>query len=586
MKKVTMEDSSRPRDLKNSIAKSLFLGNILEENLFPFPEMSADEQETVRMIVDSIDKFMGEKEAAFKEYDERGEQPQEYISALKELGLFGLIIDEEYGGLGISSSAYSRVIEQVSRYDASTSITIGAHCSIGLKGLLLFGTPEQKKRYLPRLATGDMIAAFCLTEPGSGSDAASVKTHAKKNEDGSWVLNGDKIWISNGAFADFFTVFARTDSEEGKISAFIVERDFGGLTSGPKEDKLGIRASATTTITFDNTPVPAENLLGEEGKGFKIAMAILNSGRTGLGGGCVGGMKQCLELASKQARDRKQFGKSISEFGLIKEKLGQMTVDTYAAECMVKLLGHLIDSNVEDYSLEAAICKVYCSEALWRSVNEATQVAGGNGFMKEFPYERLLRDSRINMIFEGTNEILRLYIALSGMRVAGECLRDVGKGLGNIFNEPIKGFGTLSTYATRRFTHLTSFGKDRLEGVDSTLQDLVRVYENGTLELSRATDVLLRRHKKDIIGKQFAMKRIADVVVDLIVGLAVLSRVTKAIQEKGADKCQEEIQIATVFSRQANRRMTANFKAIDRNEDENLKNLSDFAVSNEGYVWD
>ncbi|MCB0334520.1 MAG: acyl-CoA dehydrogenase family protein, partial [Bdellovibrionales bacterium] len=448
--------------LSDSTAKYLYLGNILEENLYPYPKIEGEEAETLEMVLDSIDKFLDGKQDQFREADKLGFQTDEYIQSLRELGLFGLIIPEDHGGIGFSNKSYSRVLQQTSQFDGSTSLTIGAHSSIGMRGLLLFGNDEQKSKYLPKLASGEMIAAFCLTEPGSGSDAGSIATSAEKQSDGSWVLNGEKIWITNGPFADFFTVFARTDTENGKISAFIVERSFGGVTSGPKEDKMGIRASGTCTISFENVPVPAQNLLGEEGKGFKIAMGILNSGRTGLGGGCVGAMKRCIRLATAQALERKQFGRPISEFGLIKKKISQMTVDCFAAESLVNMVAYLIDSGHEDYSVEAAMSKVFASEALWKHANEALQVAGGSGFMKEYPYESIVRDCRINMIFEGTNEILRLYIALSGFQMAGEYLKEIGKSGKNIFNDPIKGFGVLSDYASKKFTQLTSLGRDRL----------------------------------------------------------------------------------------------------------------------------
>ncbi|MCB0359391.1 MAG: acyl-CoA dehydrogenase family protein, partial [Bdellovibrionales bacterium] len=336
-------------DVEESAAKSLFLGQIIEENLFPFPGIRDEELETTRLVVDSVRKFMEQHRDDFAKYDRQGAQPPHYIESLKELGLFGLVIPEEYGGLGLSNLAYARIIQETSRYDASTSLTVGAHSSIGMKGLLLFGSDEQKQRYLPRLATGEMIAAFCLTEPGSGSDAASIASRAEKDADGSWRLSGEKIWITNGPIADFFTVFARTDSDEGKISAFLVERSWDGVSVGSKEDKLGIRASATSTVSFDNVRVPSENLLGEEGKGFKIAMSILNNGRTGLGGGCVGGLKTCIELASAHVVERKQFGQPIAQFGLVQGKIAQMTIDCFVTESIVTMLGHYIDSGVKDF---------------------------------------------------------------------------------------------------------------------------------------------------------------------------------------------------------------------------------------------
>lgn len=573
-------------DPGQSPAKSLFTGEILEQNLFPFPKTSDEQKELLDLVLDSVDRFLDGRQDDFAAWDLAGGQPSEFVQGLRELGLFGLIIAEEYGGIGLSNAGYARTLEQSSRYDSSASLTIGAHSSIGMKGLLLFGTEAQKAQYLPKLASGEMIAAFCLTESGSGSDAASVRTKAVKSADGSWTLNGEKIWITNGGIADFYTVFARTDSAAGKLSAFVVEKDWDGVTTGIKEDKLGIRASSTTTVSFSDVKVPAENLLGEEGKGFKIAMSILNNGRTGLGGGSVGGMKTCIALAVKQAQKRKQFGKSIAEFGLIKEKIGQMTVDCFAAESVVRVVSHYIDSGVEDYSVEAAMSKIFASEAMWRASNEALQIAGGNGFMKEFPYERIVRDARILTIFEGTSEILRLYVALSGMKVAGKLLKELSSAVDEIFNNPIKGFGVLSEYAGRKITQLTSLGRNRIMNlVPGPLQDEALIYEKYALELARVTDVLLRRHGKAIVEKQIALKRIADVSIDMFVGLCVLSRVS-AMPPDDSARYAKALAIAKLFSQQAKRRMNQNIRRILRNEDEEMKSLADFIVDEQGYPWD
>lgn len=582
----TVPESKSKLRLDSSPAKLLFLGNILSENLIPFPKIKSEETETLRLVLDSVDKFMQEHEADYRRFDEQGYQPDDYINSLRELGLFGLIIPEEYGGLGLSNTGYSRVLQQTTRLDGSTSLTVGAHSSIGMKGLLLFGTDAQKKKYLPKLASGEMIAAFCLTEPGSGSDAGSIKTNATKNPDGSWTLTGDKLWITNGPIADFFTVFARTEGEHGKLTGFIVERSFGGVTNGPKEDKMGIRASATSTVTFDHTRVPAECVLGEPGKGFKIAMSILNNGRTGLGGGCVGAMKRLLELSAKQASERKQFGKSINEFGLIKEKLAQMAVNCFTAEATVSMVGHYIDSGVEDFSVEAAISKIYASECLWTNAYEALQIAGGNGFMKEYPYERVVRDSRINLIFEGTNEILRLYVGLSGLKDAGEYLKEIKSSVGKIFDDPIKGFGVLSRYATKRVSSMSSFGRDRFEGVHPELRESASVYEEYAQRLSKASEELLKRYGKDIIGMQFPTKHVAELAIDLFVGLCTLSRITSLLEERGADRCTQELNIATIFTQQAKRRMNHGIRRLISNEDEEMRSLADFISSEGKFPWD
>ncbi len=410
-----------PDKATSNFMRSLCMGQIEQDVLFPFPALSSDQKETLHEIAGAVRDLLDPRTEDFRQWDVAGEMPPDFIDELKEFGLFGLIIPEEHGGMALGNMAYSRTLQEVGRYDASVAVTIGAHSSIGMRGLVLFGNKEQKARYMPQLASGEMVAAFCLTEAGAGSDAAAIKTTAVRQGD-EWVLNGNKLWITNGGFAEFFTVFARTaaEGEHGKMTAFIVTRDMPGVSTGPHEDKMGLRSSSTTSVLLDDVHVPAENVLGEVGKGFKVAMQILNSGRTGLGGGSVGGMKHLIELSTRQANERKTFGQPISSYGLIKEKVGQMVVDCYTSEAVVTMVGGLIDGGYEEYAVEAAISKVYATECLSRSADEALQIAGGNGFMREYPYERIVRDSRINRIFEGTNEILRLFIALTAMNEVAE----------------------------------------------------------------------------------------------------------------------------------------------------------------------
>lgn len=569
-----------------SPAKDLFQGEILSNLFFPFPEINQTEQETLRLVIDSVSKFMQEHEHEFREHDVKGEQPDDYLQSLKELGLFGLIIPEEYGGLGLSNSGYSRVLQETSKLDPSTSLTIGAHSSIGMKALLLFGNPEQKAKYLPDLATGERMAAFCLTEAGAGSDAASIKTAATKNPDGSWTLNGEKIWITNGGTARFFTVFAKTDSEAGRMSAFIVERDWAGVSSGPKEDKMGIRASCTTTVSFNDVQVPKDALLGEEGKGFKIAMAVLNNGRTGLGGGCVGGMKRLIELSIRQASERKQFGVPIASYQLIKEKIGVMTALCFSSESVVSMVGSYIDRGFEDFSVEAAISKIFVTEALWKVGNEALQIAGGNGFMREFPYERMVRDSRINLIFEGTNEILRLYVGLSGMKDAGDALKEVASGLSGIFNDPIKGFGMLSKYATKKVSQMGSGSKRNTMPLPSALVPIGEEFALGATRLSQSVERSLKKYRKNIIGAQLVTKRIADSAILLFVGICTLSRVAQMVEAKGESNCQTEIMLMKWYANYARENITEWLRGLERNEDAALLGVADAMIKEGKFGWD
>lgn len=569
-----------------SFMRSLCMGTIEEDIILPFPKVKPAEAEIMKSIFQTIESWLKGRDQDFRKWDRAGELPVEVIKEMKEMGLFGLIVPEEFGGMGLGATAYSRVLQELTKYDGSVAITVGAHSSIGMRGLLLFGTDEQKKKYFPKLATGEMIAAFCLTEPGAGSDAAAIKTKAVKEGD-HWVLNGQKLWITNGGIADFFTVFAKTEGAEGQMTAFIVTRDMAGVSSGPHEDKMGLRASSTTTVHFDNVKVPASCVLGEVGKGFKVAMKILNSGRSGLGGGCVGVMKHVIELCTKQAKERKQFGQAISEYGLIKQKIGHMVVECYATESVVSMVAGLVDDGYEDYGVEAAISKVFATECLWRTADEALQIAAGNGYMCEFPYERILRDCRINRIFEGTNEILRLFIALTAMRDVGQQLSDLSKSIEGIFNDPIKGFGVLSDYIGKRASLATGGGdKARFNKINPALKEFAVTFEDLKNKLAVAADRILRKHGKNIIGKQFAIKRLSDIMIDLFSGACVLSRVNAAVQEKGVGACSKELEILQVFSGQVKRRTEGNFRKIDDNDDEEIKALAMFALENERYAWD
>ncbi|MBI5546193.1 MAG: acyl-CoA dehydrogenase family protein [Deltaproteobacteria bacterium] len=571
-----------------SYVQSLCMGEIQEEILLPYPRLSSAEQETLKPVLDAVSSLLKPHEKDFRSWDVAGELPTEFLEELRQIGLFGLVIPEEHGGSGLGSTAYSRTLQEIARHDASVAVTVGAHSSIGMRGLLLFGTDEQKLRYMPKLATGEMIAAFCLTEPGSGSDAASVKTTAVKEGD-HWVLNGEKLWITNGGIADFFTVFARTASgEKGQLTAFLVTRDMPGVSSGPHEDKLGIRASNTTTVSFENVRVPDSNVLGEVGKGFKTAMRILNSGRTGLGGGSVGAMKSLIGLATRQARERVQFGRPIAEFGLIKGKVGQMVIDCYAAESVVNMVAGLVDGGYEDYAVEAAISKVLASENLWRTADEALQIAGGNGYMRELKYERVLRDARINRIFEGTNDILRLFIALTGMNLVSSELKELAGSLKGIFNDPIKGFGVFSEYALRRakLTANVRREKAKLEQLHPALREEAQIVEDGTRELALAAERTLRRYGKRIIGQQFSTRRLADVLIDLYALSCVMARVHSEIVDHGAEKAARQIEIARALGRQVRRRVRDNFAQLDDNEDDLLKALADDAFEAEKYRWD
>jgi acyl-CoA dehydrogenase family protein 9 len=568
---------------QRSFMKSLFHGLIEESLVFPYPEMKAEEKENVGLILENIRRF-GETEVDSKKIDKEHKIPDELLAKMREMGLFGLTIPEEHGGIGLSATAYARVVQELAAIDGSLAVTIGAHQSIGLKAILLLGTDEQKAKYLPKLATGEWAAAFALTEPGAGSDAASITTRAELTDDGKhYVLNGSKIWITNGGFADVFTVFARTSAADAgvkpRITALIVERSMG-VKNGPSEEKMGIRGSSTTELFFEDVRVPVENVLGEAGRGFKVAMEVLNSGRMGLASGCVGMCKRLIAMSAERVSERKAFGRSIGEFGMIKEKIARMTAETYALESMTYLTTGLVDHGGADYSLESAICKVMGSETLWYVVNETLQIAAGIGYMTEYPYERLMRDARINLIFEGTNEILRAFIALAGMQSPGRQLAEVAKAM----REPIKGFGVLREFAIHRARGLVA--RERLDRVHPSLRKETVVFEEGVAALAQRVEHTLRKHGREIAEMQLVQKRIAEAAIDLYAIAAVLSRTTRAIDHKGEAGAAREINLTTAFVGLAEARVKWRLAPGDRDSDELLKEIAAQTYKDGGYPFD
>merc|ERR1719350_867947 len=471
----------------NSFVQNVFRGMIEPTQVFPFPVALDEEQrENLEMLVPIAERVMEEQNDPLLN-DQLESVPEETTNALRELGAFGLQVPVELDGVGLSNTQYARLTEVVGGNDLGVGIFIGAHQSIGFKGILLAGTPEQKEQYLPKLATGEQFAAFALTEPSSGSDAGSIKTRAVLNEAGThWILNGAKIWISNGGIAEVFTVFCKTpitDAATGtvteKVSAFIVERSFGGVTNGPPEKKMGIKCSNTAEVYFENTPIPVENVLSKPGDGFKVAMQILNNGRFGMGAALSGTMRAVIGKATDHATQRVQFGSRIDGYGAIQEKIARMSMMHYATESMAYHVSGTMDRGYDDYQLEAAISKIFASEAAWFACDEAIQICGGMGYMRDTGLEKVMRDLRIFRIFEGTNDILRLFVALSGVQYAGGHLRELQKAVQN----PIANFGVVLGEVSSRAKGVVGIGSGNMLA-DSVHPNLV-----GSADLAcKATD--------------------------------------------------------------------------------------------------
>jgi len=458
-----------------------------------------------------------------------------------ELGLMGGGVPEEYGGAGLDKVATTVLTEKLSRY-GGFAVTHGAHAGIGTLPIVYFGTEEQKKRYLPKLATGEMIGAYCLSEPQAGSDAQNSLTRAELNAEGThYVLNGQKMWITNGGFADLYIVFAKIDGE--KFTAFIVERAFAGCKPGNEEHKMGIHGSSTTPVFLENCRVPKENLLHEIGRGHIVAFNILNAGRFTLGASCVGGAKHVLLTSSKYTKERKAFGKQIGEFGLMKEKLAEMAIQIFAVESMVYRSAGNIQAMVasgtgdktahlmkvlEEYAIESSIAKVYGSEMLDFVVDEGVQIFGGYGFHEEYPVCRAYRDSRINRIFEGTNEINRMLIVQMLMK------RAMGGQLALI-------------PAAMKLADEILAGPSFEETPEGVLAEESRVVANAKKMFLQAAGGAVQKFRDKLADEQELVAALANIVMEVYAMEASLLRAQKAAETRGEAANSAMIAAARVF---------------------------------------
>lgn len=566
-------------DRNPSFTRGVFLGELREDLLHPFPAPDKEGLENLAAILDSYRAFAKEKIDIARE-DHDGKFPDDVRAGMAELGLMGLNIPEAYGGFGANAIVTNRIFGEIGATNPALAVYFGAHESIGCKGIVLFGTEEQKQRWLTKCATGELIAAFCLTEAGSGSDAQAMRTNAVPSADGShYVLNGQKIWISNAGYAGLFTVFAKVPVEvEGRkkerVTAFIVDAHAPGVSLGKIEQKMGIKASDTRSVSFDNVKVPVADRLGEVGQGFKIALEVLNSGRLGLAAASTRGAQAIMEIALAHAKQREQFGRPIGTFEMIQRKFASIAVDVYASDAAWMVTAGMMDRGGIDFSLETAACKVFGSELVYRASNEALQIAGGIGYSREYPYEQAVRDARINMIFEGTNEIQRALIALSGLQQPGEELKAIGKA----FRDPIRSLGAIGEFLGGRVKKQLT--KPDFERVHPALAAEAAMVAENIHDLALGVERALVRHGKDIIERQFDQERMANAAIDIYLASATLVRASWAIERAGsAEAAQADLDHAKVFVPSAARRARRAARALDRNQDPRLKTIAERALA-------
>jgi len=538
---------------KPSFTRGIFAGAVHDDLIFPYPapleEHNPAEAATVRRLIGEIDRMEREGIIDPARFDEEETVSEEVIRQFAKAGLLALTIPRQYGGLELSATAYARVFERISTVDPSLAVMVGVHCGLGSKAIVLYGDEAQKQRYLPMLARGETLAAYALTEPETGSDAQNIKTTATLSPDGSrWTLNGHKIWIGNAHRAGVIATFAQTPVERRgetvmRSTAFIIRPDMPGFKILGTVRKLGIRGSTQAELLYENLEVPADHVLGTVGKGFTVAVHVLNAGRLTLAAGCTAGTKRIVNEMASYAEQRVQFGHPLAHFEITQRKLAHLASSAYAADSMLGVLTSLADNSDADFSLEAACAKVFASELIWEATDEMVQVAGGRGFVKPYPYERLLRDSRINRIFEGANEVLRLFIALNGIQGPAESLKEVGTAL----RRPLRNFGLLTGFATSRIRGIIGASATLDTKLHPRLEQHKEFFEKHVAELKSATDRAVVRHRRDIVDRQLVLERLANMAIEMLATACVISRTQSIIDSKGEASAEREISLCDLF---------------------------------------
>jgi acyl-CoA dehydrogenase family protein 9 len=564
----------------SSFSKALVLGEIHEDMVFPYPRPNDAEADKIRGLITSFRDYAAENVDSRAIDDARWIEDHVYRD-LGELGLMGLYVPEQYGGQGLSQTGYARVFEAIGQVDGSLTVGLGVHQSIGMKGIVIFGSDEQKERYLPDLASGRKLAGFALTEPGAGSDAFNLQTRAVSQPDGSWLLNGEKRWIGNGGRGSVFVAFARTEVDgKDRHTAFILEKGMEGFEAGEPYDTMGLRGNNLCPLYFKDVRVPPENVLGEPGEGFRIAMQILNNGRLSLGTGSVGLAKRLIDLAIDHVKERRQFDQPLADFDMVEDKIGWMVAYLFGLESMSYLTTGLVDQGVTDYSVESAMCKVTGTEFVWYQANRAMQLKGGQGYMREEPYEQIMRDIRIFPIFEGANDVMLSYIALTALKPLGEELQ----GLSDLdLRAPIASLGTVADYAFSRAKR--EVRPDRVSLAHAQLSKLADPLTDQVKRLRDTAEGLLRKYGNGIQKQGMSQKRLAHALMDVYAQVAVLSRVTSIFEDQGVEASGQELYIAETFCTRAERRVKGALDQIERNDDDRMHSIARLAYKRGAYGY-
>ena len=566
---------------EESFMKAAFFGVVADDLIFPFPTLGDEEAARMRELSKAIAQAIGTSEPAQIDADRL--IPPALLDKLRAAGAFGTYLSKDVGGAGLSTFGATRIAQGVAELNPSIALMLLVHGAMGARAIAAFGSDEQKARHLPALASGRSIAAFALTEHSSGSDAATIRTQAMWDEAaGAYQLDGEKPWVSNGDIADVFAVFARTNrADEGHkpaLTAFVIAGG-AGVSVGERHRTLGVRGLSVAPVRFEHVHAKPDQVLGEVGRGYGVAMGVLNDARVSLAAFNFGQARAILQRIIAHVAHRRSFGRAIGEFPIIKDKIARMMSDCYAVESMLYLTAGLVDRKVEDYSLESAICRVASVESLWRVVNEALQVVAGRGYVEGGGFERALRDARVGFVLDGTNETLRCFIALSGLRGPGERLE-----VESALLEPLKGFGLLRRFAPRKVRE--TLRRERIARAHPLLSRESVFFEETIADFHESCMRVLREHGREIAEMQYAQKRLANVAIDLYALAACLSRTTLVIESRGENGARREIDLTTMFASAANSRMRAHLRRLEHNDDELRKLIAARTYTDAGYPFD